>query len=102
MTEDKKQLVFEPPSKETPGYLKRQRKAIEFMAKLQGLASNPDPDVVDEMVEFLLPWITVPEDRDEARDMLWNASEQDFWDLFNAVQGGAAKNSPETPSTESS
>lgn len=102
MTEDKRQLVFEPPGKETPGYLRRQRKAIEFMAKLQTLATDPAPDVVDDMVEFLLPWITVPEDRDEAREMLWDASEQDFWDLFNAVQGGAEKNSPPTLSTESS
>jgi len=102
MTEDKRQLVFEPPSKETPGYLRRQRKAIEFMAKLQTLATDPAPDVVDDMVDFLLPWITVPEDRDEARDMLWDASERDFWDLFNAVQGGTEKNSLPTPSIESS
>ena len=73
MTEDKAQLIFEPPGKDTPGYLKRQRKAIEFMAKLQTLATDPAPDVVDDMVEFLLPWITVPKDRDEARDMLWDA-----------------------------
>jgi len=102
MTESKRQLVFEPPSKETPGYLRRQRKAIEFMAKLQTLATDPSPDVVDDMVEFLLPWITIPEDRDEAREMLWDASEQDFWDLFNAVQGGAEKNLPPTPNIESS
>jgi len=102
MTENKPQLVFEPPGKDAPGYLKRQKKAIEFMGKLQALSANPVPDVIDDMVEFLLPWITVPKDRDKARDMLWDASERDFWNLFNAVSGSEEKNLPATPSIENS
>ena len=43
-------LVFEVPGSEEPGYLRRQRQALEFA---QGLdIENPNPEMLDKMVEF--------------------------------------------------
>lgn len=77
-------LVFEPPSKDTPGFLRRQRRALELkdQAKL-----DPTPATIDEMVEFLLPYVKEPEDRKEAADALWDASEEQFNQLLDVISG---------------
>lgn len=82
-------LVFAPPTAQTPGFLRRAKKALEFQRQLQGDAT---PQLLDGMVEFLLPYVEQPEDRDAAREALWDASQEQFSELLIAVAGGS-KNS---------
>lgn len=73
-------IIFKVPGKDQPGFLLRTKKALEFKRNLDlGIS----PEIIDDMVEFLLPYITEPVDRDEARDALLNASEEQFNQLIN-------------------
>ncbi len=78
-------LKFSPPTKETPGYLKRLKKVLAFERKLK--AKQIDPNTVDELVEFLADYVTEPTDRTEAIDLLWEASEEDFDNMLSAISG---------------
>ena len=78
-------IVFTPPTKDQPGYLRRTRKALELQRKLKG---SPEPETVDELVDFLAPFITEPSDPEQAKSALWDASEAQFLDLLARMQGG--------------
>lgn len=87
-------LVFTPPDENTPGYLRRQKQALEFMQSLKG---DPTPKTIDNMVEFLVEFVTEPKDKDEARNALWDASQAQFDALLKSVlgQGEDAENPTE-------
>lgn len=94
-----KAIVFEPPGVDAPGYLRRTRKALEFRQKA---VSSPTPETIDEMVEFLLPYIKEPADRNEARETLLDASEEQFQQLIDAVSGESADPTSAQPKNEPS
>ena len=77
-------LVFTPPDENTPGFLRRQREALKFMGSLKG---DPSVETIDDMVVFLVQFVTEPVDKDEAKEALWDASEAQFNDLLGAVLG---------------
>lgn len=77
-------LVFSPPSNETPGYLRRMRQALSFQEKL---TTNPTANTVDELVDFLMLYVTEPEDKAEARELLLDASQAQFMELLTAITG---------------
>ena len=79
------QLVMELPNKDTPGFLRRQMKAMELGARLK----QQDMSAFKDIVEFLLPFVTAPEDRDEAREALLDASERQFENALSAISGGS-------------
>lgn len=78
-------IVFERPGPDEPGYLKRARKALEFRSKIK---AEPDPEILDEMVEFLSTFVTEPKDHDKVIDALWDASETQFREMLAGVTGG--------------
>jgi hypothetical protein len=78
-------IGFEVPGREAGGYLRRQRSAIAMMQRLTD--NKLDPTKVDELVEFLLPFVTEPIDRDEAREALLDASREQFEDMLKKAQG---------------
>lgn len=78
-------LVLEVPKKSDKGYLKRQRTALNFSGKLDRMDVNEA--VVDEIIEFCLPYVLKPEDRDDARDALEWASEDEIKELLAAISG---------------
>ncbi len=86
------QLVFTPPSPDSPGYLRRARKALEFRQKLN--SGNADPDTIDLLVEFLLPYLVEPVDRNVAREELFDASETQFIQLIDVVIGNTSGENP--------
>jgi len=92
-------IVFEPPGADAPGYLRRTRKALEFRQKA---ANDPTPETIDEMVDFLLPYIKEPADRNEARETLLDASEAQFHQLIDAVSGDSADPTSAQPKSEPS
>ena len=78
-------LVFEMPTAQTPGYLKRMRSAMEYNRKINSREAL-DPEIVDDMVEFLLPYIIEPVDRDEARElMIEDLTQEQFGEMFDAL-----------------
>ena len=80
-------LVFELPTPQTPGYLKRMRSAIEYNKKIKSRDAL-DPGVVDDMVDFLLPYIKEPEDREEARKLMFDdLTEEQFSEMLDALSG---------------
>jgi len=80
-------LVFEIPNAQTPGYLRRAKKGLEFKARLATKATA-DPEAMDDMVDFLVDYVTEPEDRAEAKETLWDATEEDFNNMLDAITGG--------------
>lgn len=82
-------IVFNPPSKDEEGYLKRTHKALLLKRQFK----DPQPETVEEMVEFLLPYITEPENREQARQALWKLSENQFNELMDVV-GGRSTDDP--------
>ena len=95
-------LVFELPTPQTPGFLRRAKKGMEYKEKLQ---SGNTVDVIDEMVEFLVDYVTEPKDREEAKEALMDATEEQFNELINAMTGSEDKEENPTadgkPSTKS-
>lgn len=79
------QLKFKPPSAQTPGYLLRVKKALKFRAELA--SENPTPETIDALVAFLLDYVTEPEDRTQAEEALYMATQEQFNELLEAVTG---------------
>lgn len=77
------EIKIQVPDKTAPGFLKRQRKALEF-SKLAN-SGKLVPEDIDSLVDFLAEFVTEPVDREEAKAALWEASEQDFSDILNAI-----------------
>lgn len=91
-------LVFTPPGRETPGYLRRLRRGV---ALERALKAEITPELVDEMVLFLLDYVTEPVGRDEAETLLWEANEDDFDKMLSAITGSGEEDedagSPKEP-----
>ena len=90
-------LVFSPPDEHAPGFLRRQKKALTFIKAFN--VEDPTPDMIDDMVEFLADYVTEPTDRDEAIDLLWDASQDQIMTLMRAI-GGSDKEEGDANPTE--
>ncbi len=89
-------LVFSPPTSDTPGFLRRAQRAIEFKTQLN---DNADSEMIERLVEFLLPYVKEPVDRTEAKEALCDATEEQLQQLIGIVIGNSAKENP-TPAQE--
>lgn len=78
------QLVLRPPAKDEPGFLRRSRQALQFNEMLQ---DKPTVAALDAMIEFLLGYVEEPADKEEARELLLDASELQFMEMLNAITG---------------
>lgn len=87
-------LVFKAPGKDAPGFLRRQRDALRFQERLT--SGNIGPQLVDEMIALLLPYVEEPVDRAVAEEALLNASETEFQLMLKAITGGSVNPTPET------
>ena len=68
------------------------RKAVQFGSALS--AGNASPEVLDDLVKFLLDYVTEPKDRAEAVEMLWDATEDQFMQLIDVLKGGTGEIDP--------
>ena len=93
-------MKFAIPSPQTPGYLRR----ISASKELQKSREKSDPDANDItfMCDFLLPYIVEPADREEARNALLDASEEEYKELMLFVNGGGAENPTVTAESKTS
>ena len=81
-----KELVFEAPTPQTPGYLRRLKKGLDFRKKLQDFDVS-DSAWISEMIDFLVGYVTEPEDREEAKEAMWDVTEDKYNDMLNAIIG---------------
>jgi hypothetical protein len=88
-------IVFEKPSKDERGYLRRMRTALELSRKLK--AGKPAPEDLDNLVSFLLPFIKEPVDRAVAEEALWDASEEEFQLMLGTLRGSDEEENPPSP-----
>lgn len=79
-----KEIRFNLPDENEPGFLRRQKHIIGFMRKLKGLDEDPDETVIDDMVAFLVPFV---ESQENAEDLLWNLTQQQFFDVLESLAG---------------
>lgn len=94
MTGQTRKLIISPPPRDAPGFMRRQRKMLELHQLVT--SQSREPALVDAMVEMILPYVSVPSDRDEAREALLDASEDEFYQIMRAIEGGGAD--PNSPS----
>ena len=79
-------IVLNPPTPKSEGYLGRQRQGLEFYSRMN--TKGIDPTLVDDMIEFFMPYVTYPEGADEVRHALeFYATEEDIMELLDAVSG---------------
>lgn len=87
-------LEFEVPDRHEPGFLRRQRRAMEFASKFN--EDRIDPEALDDMVEFLADFVTVPEVREDAIEALWDASQEQFEAMLDAISGANERPNPQS------
>lgn len=73
------------PGKDEPGYLRRLTRALELNEQLK---SGPTPQLFTAMVEFLAPLIDGTESVEQAKEIIWDLSENQFRQAFDAMLGG--------------
>ena len=83
------ELEIKPPTPDSPGYLYRVKRALLLQ---RALTDGLTEEAIDNIIEFLIPYVVIPKDRGEAREALLDASETQFIAAINAVvgQGDAA------------
>lgn len=81
-------VKFQAPDANTPGFLKRMKKALAFSEEMQ--SGKVSPELVDNLVDFLVDFVIEPKDRTEAKDALLDASQEQFNDMLAAVTGATA------------
>lgn len=63
------ELLFKFPSISDRGYLRRQKLALALHRDLQ---ENQDPESIDRLVDFLVPFVSEPSDPEAAREAVWD------------------------------
>ena len=81
---------FHIPDANAPGFLRRQRDALRFAETLKD-KDNITSATIDAMADFLLPYITSPNDREAARNALLDMSQAQFEAMLNAITGEKGK-----------
>jgi hypothetical protein len=83
MTEHTVELVFKIPSKDEKGYLRRMKRAGLFSEAFK--SGEVTGKLFDDMVSFLADYVIQPNNRDEAIEAIWDASEAQIVDLLEAL-----------------
>jgi hypothetical protein len=79
------EIKIQLPDSKAPGFLRRSRKALEFQ---QAITDNRlTAQKLDEFVSFVLEFVVMPVDKEEARNALWDASEDELLKVVVALGG---------------
>jgi hypothetical protein len=98
MSESAVYFRVELPTKDSPGFLKRQRRVMKLAEFWE--SGRRDPVFLDQLVDFFADYVVEPPTREAALDALWEASENQLEGLM-ALFRGNAPNPPETSSDAS-
>jgi hypothetical protein len=81
------ELTIKLPDAKTPGYLRRLQKREEFISGLNDGTVN-----FEGLIEYLLAFVIEPEDRAEARDILMDASEDQYRAMLEVIIRSSTEN----------
>ncbi len=96
-------IHFDLPGADEPGFLRRSRRALELQEQLSKLQVGSIPSsVIDDLIEFLADYVTEPQGRDEAKEALLDASQNQFMEMLNAITGTDNSTNPTFPNPRSS
>ena len=84
MTETK-QVVFELPDEQTPGYLRRMKNLAEFQKAQKSTVDEVER--FEKMCAFLSNYVKEPDDPEEAREALMDATKEQVDELFAMIAG---------------
>lgn len=84
MTETK-QVVFEVPDERTPGYLRRMKNLAEFQKAQKSTVDEVER--FERMCAFLSNYVKEPDDPEEAREALMDATKEQIDGLFAMIAG---------------
>ena len=88
MTDLPKELVIDLPDENQPGYLRRLMVAHKHRAALRALVEDKaplPPDYYENLIADLLGYVAEPKDRDKAREVLLDLTEQQYRDLWEVI-----------------
>ena len=85
-------VKFQAPDSTTPGFLKRMKRALSFSEQIQ--AGKLSAEMIDGLVDFLADFVIEPTDRNEAKLLLLDASQEQFEGMLAAVTGANANPVP--------
>ena len=81
------ELTIKLHDAKTPGYLRRLQKREEFINGLNDGTVN-----FESLIEYLLAFVIEPEDRAEARDILMDASEDQYRAMLEVIIRSSTEN----------
>jgi hypothetical protein len=87
--ENTDRLVLKIPAKGDPGYLRRQRDSAAIAQEMADGRFNPE--AWSKYVDYLLRFVSEPADREKARELLWDISEDEFDAMLSQIRGDDAK-----------
>ena len=79
-------MKFQAPTAETKGFLRRMKMAAYFTEGLQN--GKLTAELMDGLIDFLADYIIEPTDREQAKEMLLDASQTQFTDMLSSIMGG--------------
>lgn len=86
------QLVIRVPDSKSPGFPRRLRKAAEFQRRTK-LEGGFTPDLIDEIIAFLAEYVE-GDNIKEQTDLMWDCSEEQFYEMLSAIGGGGREVPP--------
>lgn len=98
-----KRLEINAPGPDEPGFARRLRKAAHFIDVVNRIETDfgsVSVEDVDGMVSFIVDFVSVPADRSEAAELVWEASGNEFMTMLRAI-GGQNGNADPLPSDDS-
>jgi len=100
--EKKVRLVVRPPDADSPGFLRLMKSGLELREGVRKMQEDKisDPALIDQMINFMLPYIAEPKDRERAYDLLLDASENEINTVMDAIVGSDEENPTESASKE--
>jgi hypothetical protein len=82
------QIEFHVPKPDEGGYPRRLYLALKHQEMLGKWGTKEmTHEVFEEMMDFLCEFVVSPEDKDEAKEALFDATEDQFNELLEAVMG---------------
>lgn len=83
-------LKLEKPRSDAPGYLNRLMNGEKFRKFVAGI--NPEGDFIELLCDYVLPYVKEPVDREEAKQALLQASEDEYKEVMRFITSGGAEN----------
>lgn len=77
-------LRIDLPDENTPGYWRRVEDGAKLMEEMKtGLSLESCKKVID----YIMPYVTEPEDKEQAHDLIADLSKKEFQKIIRAVMG---------------